>query len=349
MANFTFPRNSESGNQANLRPWAADLGVGDYIKSGFVMSGTGGLGISVSAGVAYAQGTRLERTTAITGTLTDAATNHVFITLDENASNTLVLTLNTSGTAPTTPYLKLGTVVTAGGAITSFAFAVGLRVQSNAQSLYDRVKNGLAGEHLWETPIVFCTSAAGGLTGPGFRVWTPAVGSAGYDTMDLGGLTGAAGTASTTDMGAGDVLKACCAVNAQSGAWTLVSANNLLGPLLLSVAVDWTTNGTANRRIQVGIDSGGVVKVVTCDGSAVTTTSTGFTLVSGRKTHIDLVFTKGTNVVVNVGDGIQADTTTTITATLPTRLPQLYLGRGPTASGTVSQTVYPGAVSIKTV
>ncbi|MDQ1446909.1 MAG: hypothetical protein QOI20_3373, partial [Acidimicrobiaceae bacterium] len=64
---------------------------------------------------------------------------------------------------------------------------------------------------------------------------------------------------------------------------------------------------------------------------------------------IDLVFTKGTNVVVNVGDGIQADTTTTITATLPTRLPQLYLGRGPTASGTVSQTVYPGAVSIKTV
>lgn len=54
--------------------------------------------------------------------LTDAATNHIWIELDINAGGRVIggkITINTTGTEPTDPFVKIGEVVTAAGDITS--------------------------------------------------------------------------------------------------------------------------------------------------------------------------------------------------------------------------------------
>lgn len=45
-------------------------------------------------------------------TLTDSATNHVFIGIDQNTQNRTIYQINTTDSPPAEPYLKLGTVDT---------------------------------------------------------------------------------------------------------------------------------------------------------------------------------------------------------------------------------------------
>ncbi len=346
MADETFPRNGEAGNQANLRSWMVSGGVGDFILSGFVLSTTGSLGYSVSAGEAMAQGVRLKTTAAITGNATDAATNHFFLTLDENAADDVILTVNTTGTAPSTPYLKLGTAVASGGAITSIS-KTARRVQSNVQSLYDRIAKSLPSARVYEKAILL--SAATGTAQAGLTRVTFSTSPSAPTSMNLGGSEGGAGAALIATA-TGSIIEACAAFNYDaSNAWTALNGTLMqFGLMLHNGTVENSSGNTTNKRVFVCLNTSGEFRIITCSGSAVTNTATGFTVVAGRTTSVEIVFTVGTNVVVRISDGVQADTETTVTATLPDRISGLALGASQLSSGSTSGSLYPGAIRVTT-
>lgn len=346
MADSAFPIANDVMTKAILRSWMQDGGVGDYIQSGFVPSDGGDLNVSVSAGVALMQGLRVSTTDALTGALSASTTNHVFLTVDETVGDDVILSINTTGTAPSgKPSLKLCQIVTGASSITSITREKGRSVQSNVHDAYVRASRRLAGE--WEMLFPMRVSNSSFTEGAGFiqsdSTTAGRSGSFGLTTNV------AALNSSATDMTDGDIVAAVCCIKANSAAWTNLSANQLhVAAGFAATGADFTDNGTGERRVVIGVNSSGVVRVITCNGTAVTNTTTGFTLVSDRKTRVEVYFTKGTNAIVRVSDGIQADTETTVTATLPSRVVMGFLGKGTTGNAQ-SLILFPGVVYIKTV
>jgi len=84
----------------------------DFVVSGYTGSDGGGLTLTIAAGKAHIAGYRVEDTASQDQTLTDNATNHVF--LDKDGA----ITINTTGVAPADS-IKLMEVVTSAGAISS--------------------------------------------------------------------------------------------------------------------------------------------------------------------------------------------------------------------------------------
>lgn len=157
MADQTFPVSLRKMQRDLLRAWAKHAArTGDFIVTGFYLTDGGGLNASASAGTAVAGGTLLDRTTATTLALTASATNHIFLGLDEASLDTVLFTVNTTGTPPSAPYIKLGTVTTGGAAITSID-----NIRSKASEVYDRVDPSgrrTVGEVIAEGRVVARTS-----------------------------------------------------------------------------------------------------------------------------------------------------------------------------------------------
>jgi len=87
--------------------------------------GSPALDIKVDTGVAILDGIFVNLTLLSDAkTMTDSATNHIYIELTDNVSNRVTgaqITINTTGVAPTNPNVKIGEVVTSGGDITSIS------------------------------------------------------------------------------------------------------------------------------------------------------------------------------------------------------------------------------------
>ena len=85
--------------------------------------GTPALDIKIDTGVAILDGIFVNLTALSDAkTMSDGATNHIYIELNDNASQRVTgaqITTNTTGVAPTNPNIKIGEVVTSGGDITS--------------------------------------------------------------------------------------------------------------------------------------------------------------------------------------------------------------------------------------
>lgn len=120
MTDSTFPISNATATKEDLRAWVQGIsGASDYVKWGFTLTATGGLNVSVASGEAYGGGARMTRTAATPLTLVDGATNHVFVTIDENAPDTLVFHVDQDDTPPATPYVKLAVIPCTGGAVVS--------------------------------------------------------------------------------------------------------------------------------------------------------------------------------------------------------------------------------------
>lgn len=165
MADTAFPANTDVLARDILRTWVKENArTGNFVKTGFAITDGGGLNASISAGTAVVEGVYLNRDIATTlGPLSASNTNHVFLSLDEAALDTVTITANTTGTAPSTPYIKLGTVLTGGASITSIT-----QHRANNSALYDvRAHNGVtqAGEFVAEGYAQLATTTFT----PGFR------------------------------------------------------------------------------------------------------------------------------------------------------------------------------------
>jgi len=81
------------------------------------------LDIKIDTGRCILDGINVELTALSDAkSLTDASTNHIFLELDINAGGRVTgasITINTTGTEPTDPFIKIGEVVTSGGDITA--------------------------------------------------------------------------------------------------------------------------------------------------------------------------------------------------------------------------------------
>lgn len=104
-----------------VAPWRKGF-ERSYIESGFVIpSSSGNLNIDIPLGVAIISGYRVNVPGSTTLTVTDAATNYIFLKLTRDGSNNVAAAkfeVNTSGTAPADSTL-IAVAVAAGGAITS--------------------------------------------------------------------------------------------------------------------------------------------------------------------------------------------------------------------------------------
>ena len=107
-----FSGTIHNANLQTIENSFADLGP--YVISGLTFSAGTGLSVSVVAGTASIGGRVTVSSTFIIAALVDATTNHIYLL------NTGAGTSNTSGTAPANS-AKLGTCVTAGGAVISVA------------------------------------------------------------------------------------------------------------------------------------------------------------------------------------------------------------------------------------
>lgn len=140
--------------------------------------------------------------------------------------------------------------------------------------------------------------------------------------------TGGAGLGpGAVDFDAGTVVEVVCKLRVTG--FAALGANLLAGVEMSDQAAGAipifsrnTATSTGLRRVTIGVDSTGTIYIVTCNGTTVTATSTGVVAVSGTPFKVKMVFTKGTNVVVT----IDANTPTTVTATLPTRFANFMLG-----------------------
>lgn len=97
-----------------------------FVYSGFDVTAGTGLSVNVAAGVAMTGGYLMDNSAADSlGSLTDNATNYIFLTLDfvDYRVDDFHLVANTTGVAPAWS-VCLGQAVTAGGAITSVASAL---------------------------------------------------------------------------------------------------------------------------------------------------------------------------------------------------------------------------------
>lgn len=339
MADSVFPVSGDTATKAILRAWMQDGAIGDYIQSGFVMSDGGGLNVSVSAGVAMAQGVRLSTTAAITGALTASSTNHVFLTLDENVDDDVILTINTSGTAPSTPYLKLGTVVTGAGSVTTITPLL----RSSIRDAFADMDYDYASAFRASFPIYFVKGIIGGAAA------MPRVNGACVSLVNatsalnyfngplLTGGDASATSDSAVDLSTGDIIEFVGKFAFHN--FSSLGANLIQGiEFTVGIAApkgDKTT--TTIRRINLGVDSAGGLYCVTSDGSAVTSTSLGVTVTSGQKVKIKFKWTVGTNLIVTVNDN---GSPTTITGTLPSRVAAVYLQTN--TGGTTNRVDYYG-------
>jgi hypothetical protein len=136
MADTVFPANDDWLARDALRTWLKQARRGNAVLSGFFITDGGGLNASASAGTAVVDGVYIDRTSATTLALTASSTNHVFLTVDESALDTVVFTVNTTGTAPATPYLKIATVVTGVSTINADGIT---NIRPQSSEVYDRV------------------------------------------------------------------------------------------------------------------------------------------------------------------------------------------------------------------
>lgn len=112
MTDSVFPVTDDVMDRDSLRAWVAGISnAGDYVQSGFAVTAGTGLTINIGSGVAFGGGARMARDVATNGVaVTASVTNHVWVTLDETNLDLVVFVVNTTGTAPTTPNVKLATV-----------------------------------------------------------------------------------------------------------------------------------------------------------------------------------------------------------------------------------------------
>jgi hypothetical protein len=121
-----------------------------------------------------------------------------------------------------------------------------------------------------------------------------------------------------------------------------LSANQLMGVRIGSAtaAIDKTT--TAQNHIVLGADSTGAVYLITANGTSVTSTSMGYTAVSGTRFKFRIDYTVGSTVSAIIND----TTTIPVSTTLPTFVNTLHAGWG--TSGTVAtKSVNAQAVAFK--
>jgi hypothetical protein len=320
MPDSVFPVSGDRGTKEILRSWMQTGGVGDYVQSGFTMSNGGALNVSVAAGVAMLQGVRVSTTDPITGALTNAATNHVFLTIDENVNDDAILVINTSGTAPATPYVKLGTVVTSGGAITTITNTF-VSTPANVYGAHDRSKGRRATAWVRESPVhIHGLTTTGSASHGSALVFTRFGVSAGGSSLCYGHstFTGHSTQAPVSvDWTAGDKLELVAKLAVPTNPGT-----NLVNGIELADAgtPSGSRTATSPRRIAIGRGDDGNIRLITCDGSAVTDTNLGAAPSGAFK--VRLVFTRGTSVVVSINDG----TETTVTTTLPSRLSNFFVG-----------------------
>lgn len=319
MTDQSFPVSNGNMDKAHLRAWMQYAGAGDYIVSGCAMSAGAGLTLNIAAGLAVMQGVFINFA-AKTAAMTASATNHVFLTIDENNLDTIVITVNTTGTAPTTPYIKLGTVVTGVSSITTVTNVFTL-TPSNVYGPYTRAIGRRASAWVSERQVVWRTVSIGASTtftnqGSFWRMTSTATNGWVADSL-AGELTLRNSTGA--DWAAGDVLAFVCKLILTG---VPSAANNLHGfEFIDSPTLNGTKNATTPRRLAFGVASDSHLYFVTCDGTSVTATDLG-TYTSGAELKVQVVFTKGTNVVVTINDG----TPTTISSTLPTRVSNLFAG-----------------------
>jgi len=123
-------KDSGSPQVALSRHWEWYVGdhTPDHILSGFTLSTVASLNLPVAAGEGYVSGYHVEDISAGTVTVTDAATNHIYIQLTRSGSDVTGASLvaNTTGTAPTDS-IKLGTATASGGQVTAITDARPLR------------------------------------------------------------------------------------------------------------------------------------------------------------------------------------------------------------------------------
>lgn len=95
-----------------------------------------------------------------------------------------------------------------------------------------------------------------------------------------------------------------------------LAANGVVGIDLCGIAATSPFSKTASNtvdRAMVGVDSAGLVSIITCNGTAITVTSTGVTVVANQSFRVDAVLTFGTSFSVAINGGAP----TVVTATLP--------------------------------
>lgn len=100
---------------ASSRPW---------IVSGLALSNGTGLDASIGTGLAWIDGYVVELDAAEAATCAASDTNHIFLELAVDGNDLVTglnVVVNTTGTAPSGPYVKLGTATTDGSSVTGTA------------------------------------------------------------------------------------------------------------------------------------------------------------------------------------------------------------------------------------
>jgi len=119
MADYTFPTNLRIMQRDILREWVKYGGrFPDQVIEGFQVIAGLNRQFTLTAGKAVVDGVYLRRDDATLGTASASATTHVYLTLDETQNNVVSTTMNTTGTPPASPYLKIAEIVSDASNIT---------------------------------------------------------------------------------------------------------------------------------------------------------------------------------------------------------------------------------------
>lgn len=150
----------------------------NWIISGMSLSAGTGLNVAVSAGSAWIAGYYIEWDAASEQALTGSATNHVWIALSRDGNDNVTgvaFVVNTTGTPPSGPNVKLGTATTDGSSVTGTA-TTGRSpevqadpVPENAQDIaYDNTVSGMAATNVKSALDELAARPAGAIILVGF-------------------------------------------------------------------------------------------------------------------------------------------------------------------------------------
>lgn len=179
-----------------------------------------------------------------------------------------------------------------------------------ALGMFEMADSGTAATGMWMVDGSLLFDASAVLNGTAYEVGTTSTAAFAQGTF----VTTASGSLPATALPNGTIIEYVAMVSTNK----LPTANTAeSGVCLTSVApaaATFSTTTATQHCVVVGFDSDAVWKILTSNGAAKTVTTTGITAAINTRYKIKIIWTVGTNVVVQ----IDSNAPVTVTATLPT-------------------------------
>lgn len=211
---FVHPSKNDVASTAGLGRTVSEDSITDildavvrshaWVTSGFDLNTTSGLTVTLNGGKAIMEGYLVSRTGTVDVLMTASVTNHVFLTFEKDGSDNVTswgFEVNSTDTAPTTPYIKIIEVVCDGSSVTGTTDKRELRdpygmrphVKLVAPTATDDYANGYKIGDTWIDSVLNIAYTCVDQT-TGAAIWLTAAGSGADHTHTTASITDWAST-----------------------------------------------------------------------------------------------------------------------------------------------------------